>query len=296
MAKVGRAKPLPKPLRGGPRRVSPLKPGLSGARNWATAQIRAASYSRKRMARLVMGGLFLGFMILWMALWLGGFIPNIKASTHDFTKHRLMSMGFVVKQVDIVGEGRIREDKVRGMLGVAPGDYLFDMDIKSAQSRVQSLAWVESVVVRRLWPDRIVVHINERTPYALWQENGEIKLVDNSGFVITDANIPDFTALPFVVGKGGAVQASAFYDTLSAYPALKAQTETIVYVGERRWDIVLKGGVRIMLPEGSPMDALKRLEKYNHEHGVLGLDVERIDMRVEGRLSLTPRPKGARRS
>ncbi len=248
------------------------------------------------MARLVLGGLFLGFMILWMALWLGGFIPNIKASTHNFTKHRLMSMGFVVKQVDIVGEGRIREDKVRGMLGVAPGDYLFDMDIKSAQSRVQSLAWVDNVVVRRLWPDRIVVHINERTPYALWQENGEIKLVDNSGFVITGANIPDFTDLPFVVGKGGAVQASAFYDTLSAYPALKAQTETIVYVGERRWDIVLKDGVRIMLPETKPMDALKRLENYNREHGILGLNVERIDMRVEGRLSLTPGPKGAHRS
>ena len=82
MAKVGRAKRSPKPLRGGPRRVSPLKPGLSGARNWATAQIRAASYSRKRMMRLVLGGLFLGFMILWMALWLGGFIPNIKAGAH----------------------------------------------------------------------------------------------------------------------------------------------------------------------------------------------------------------------
>ena len=85
-----------------------------------------------------------------------------------------------------------------------------------------------------------------------------------------------------MVGKGGAVQASAFYNTLSAYPALKAQTETIVYVGERRWDIVLKDGVRIMLPETKLMDALKRLEDYNREHGILNLNVERIDMRVEG--------------
>ena len=35
-------------------RVSPIKPGLKGARNWATAQVRAASYSREGFWRLVL--------------------------------------------------------------------------------------------------------------------------------------------------------------------------------------------------------------------------------------------------
>ena len=42
-------------------RVSPIKPGVRGARNWATAQVRAAGYSRKGFWRLVSSitGLFI---------------------------------------------------------------------------------------------------------------------------------------------------------------------------------------------------------------------------------------------
>jgi len=143
MAKVGHKKGKPKfaanRARGGVRRVSPLKPGLRGARNWATAQIRSASYSRQNFTRLMITGTILAFAILWGGLWLGGFTPYVTSGFDRFTKQKLVNMGFVVKYVDIVGEGRVREDKVREMLGVRAGDYLFDMDIKNAQERIQSL-------------------------------------------------------------------------------------------------------------------------------------------------------------
>ena len=197
-----------------PTRVSPLKPGLSGARNWATAQARAASYSPKRMRRLILTGLGLAFLVLWGALWLGGFIPALQASSARFSKHRLMNIGFVVKHVDVVGEGRIAETDVRDILGVRPGDYLFDMDINNAQMRVQSLSWVDTAVVRRLWPDRIVVHINEKIPYAMWQNNGVMKVVDQAGVIITDAKAEKFPKLPLVVGIGASAQTSGFLDIL----------------------------------------------------------------------------------
>ena len=50
MAKV---KGNPGSISPGSRRVSPLKPGLRGARNWASAQMRAASHTQKGFVRLV---------------------------------------------------------------------------------------------------------------------------------------------------------------------------------------------------------------------------------------------------
>lgn len=283
-----RRKPTPK-KRSNARRVSPIKPGLTGARNWATAQVRAASYSRKSMIRLIASSIFLFLAILWMALWLGGFIPNIQAAGNKFTKTRLMSFGFVVAHVDVVGEGRISEADVRARLGVQPGDYLFDMNIETAQTRVQSLSWVDTAVIRRLWPNRIVVHINERRPYALWQHNEVIQVVDSTGTVILDANISNFNELPLVIGPGAAEHASEIWKEINKHQRIVGDVSAIVYVGQRRWDLVLKGDTRVLLPSDQPKEALARLARYDREHGLLNLDVERIDMRVEGRLMLKPR-------
>ena len=296
MAKIGHKKGKAKFAaagQSGARRISPLKPGLSGARarNWATAQIRSATYSRQKFMRLVAMIIAFVLFLLWLGLWLGGFMPNITSSYNSFTKQKLVKMGFVVKHVDVVGEGRVREDKVREMLGVRSGDYLFDMDIKNAQDRIQSLSWVETAVVRRLWPDRIVVHINERRPYALWQNNNKIRVIDKTGAVILMANTREFSELPFVVGEGGAEKAEAIWNILQTHPDVLMQTSSVVRVGERRWDIVLKDGMRILLPEKNPAAALQRFDTYNHEHGLLGLDLQRIDMRIKGRLTLVPKSK-----
>ncbi len=293
MAKIGHRGRGGKPGRmaGGVRRVSPLKPGLRGARNWATAQIRSASYSRRKFNHLLIAALVLVSGVIWSGLWLGGFLPQISANIDQFKKQRLINMGFVVKYVDVVGEGRVQADKVRQMLGVRPGDYLFDMDIESAQARIQSLSWVETVVVRRLWPDGIVVHINERRPYALWQNNQEIHVVDHTGTIVFPADPREFAHLPFVVGPGAAKHVQSIWAMLDTRADVKERTEALVFVGNRRWDIVLKNGTRILLPEDKPASALQRLVSYHQQHGLLDLNLHRIDMRVRGRLVLQPKQK-----
>ena len=51
-------------------------------------------------------------------------------------------------------------------------------------------------------------------------------------------------------------------------------------------------GPRILLPADNPHEALERLDVYQRKYGVLDLQVESIDMRVNGRLSLRPLLKG----
>ncbi len=270
---------------GNVRRVSPLKPGLRGAKNWASAQIRSASYNPKHKRRLVFGSLALSLFIVWAGLWLGGFMPQVKAGYHNFTKQRLIRLGFVVRKVDVVGEGRVREEKVKAMLGVRQGDFLYDMDIRQAQARIERLSWVETAVVRRLWPDRIVVHINERRPYALWQEHRKLHVIDRNGVLIKQAEASDFVALPFVVGQGASDKAGPILKAMGRQPDLEAQTEALVYVGKRRWDILLKDGTRILLPEHRPDLALQRFETYNRTHHLLALNVKTIDMRLKDRIT-----------
>jgi len=271
------------------KRVSPLKPGLRGARNWATAHLRAASYSRKGLWRMVLSLLFIFFSIAFLGLWLGGFLPNARQAGTDFKKDRLISMGFVVDRVDVMGEGRLSEKDVRRVLGVHDGDYLFDLDLRAAQSRVENLSWVEKAIVRRLWPDRIVVQIIERKPYALWQNQGIIQLVDHSGIAISQAALFDYPELPLIVGADAPVHFAETDKTVAKFEAISQKVDTFVYHNTGRWDLILHGGdLRVKLPKDSLESALSRLTDLHFQTQILDRELSVIDLRLGDRITLAP--------
>ncbi len=276
----------------GSQRVSPLKPGLRGARNWAAAQMRAASHTKKGMFRFIASIILAFFMMIVFGLWLSGDLMRVKQNINDFKRARIMSMGFVVERVDVMGEGRLREGDVRKALGVYNGDYFFGVDMDGAKQRVESLSWVDRAVVRRLWPNRIVVQIIERQPYALWQHNGELKVVDVNGDVISDALPTRFAGLKSYVGAKAHMQIGDLRATLAGFPEIDTRSVSFVHVSDSRWDIVLaEGKMRVKLPKENMEIALLKLEQIHAQTQILDRDIAIIDMRLPDRLSLTPSRK-----
>lgn len=273
----------------GSHRVSPLKPGLRGARNWASAQVRAAGHTRKGFVRLCLSIVAVLAFIVFIGLWLGGALPHVKQGTKDFTRSQLMSMGFVIERVDVMGEGRLREQDVRTALGVFAGDYLFGIDMERAQERVESLSWVDRAVVRRLWPDRIVVQIIERQPYALWQNDGVVQVVDIEGTVISDANAAKYSALTLFVGEKAGSEAANIQNMMAEFPRMSLRAESFVHVSDKRWDVIFdEGAVRVQLPVQNMRAAIRRLEVLQSTTQILDRQISVIDMRLPDRLTLTP--------
>ena len=282
MAKVG-VKP------GSNKRVSALKPGLRGARNVMAARVRASTHSRGAAIRFWGTICFVIFSTIFGALWLGGYLPAIKQAGADFKRDRLMSAGFVVERIDVMGEGRLREDDVRRALGIYQGQYFFEPDLKGAKARVESLSWVDHALVRRLWPDRVVVQIIERKPYALWQNEGLIKLIDADGTVISDADPTQFAGLDLIVGQGAAEAAPAFQAELAALPALDSRVDAMIYVNAARWDLLLDNRqTRVQLPENGRQAALSKLVDLQISTQILDREIAVIDLRLNDRITLTP--------
>jgi cell division protein FtsQ len=64
----------------------------------------------------------------------------------------------------------------------------------------------------------------------------------------------------------------------------------LVRVGERRWDLVLDRGQRIMLPAERPRRALDRVLAMDGAQDLLARDVTAVDMRLAGRPTLRLAP------
>jgi len=161
---------------------------------------------------------------------------------------------------------------------------------------VETLPWVFQARVERLLPDTLAVHIVERRPMALWQNQGRFSLIDDNGVVIIRNDLSRFANLIHVVGEDAPDHVGGLLELLETQPELKTQVKAAVRVGGRRWDLSLNGGVNVRLPEADASKALARLAAFEEESGVLGRDVLVLDLRVPDRVIVRRTPNAVRRS
>ena len=280
--------------RGGFARVSPLKPDLRGASRLVQSRVhaglRAATLNRRSMARTAALAALILSGLLFTALWLGGYLPAVRQGLTDAKQERLMALGFTVQRIDVMGEGRLNEADVRAAVGIYPGDYFFGADLSRAQARTESLPWVDRAVVRRLWPNRIVVQLVETTPTALYQQAGRLHLTDADGHLVAPltndtARLPD--GLRLFTGPDANLHAAAITRDVKAVPAVWSVTTALTRFPSGRWDLHLDDGLVVRLPRDNTQTALRSVARMSPEQRAA---YAIIDLRLGDRITLTPRP------
>ncbi len=276
----------------GMNRVSPLKPGLRGSQNWMAAQMRAAKHSPKAFVRFVFKIIGTFLFLIFIGLWLGGYLPAIRKNLNVWKIDKLMAAGFVVEQVDVMGEGRLNERDIRMAAQIQRGGYFFGVDLDAARDRTESLPWVERAVVRRLWPNRIVVQVVETTPYALWQHEGELHLLANSGQPIVPVSeavsIP--SGLKTYVGEDAPSQVKIIEAAVGPYTEIWSRVESLVMFPSGRWDLHMRNETVVKLPAQEVGHALSRLAALDRKTFILSRDVGTIDLRLSDRIGLSTKP------
>jgi cell division protein FtsQ len=203
------------------------------------------------------------------------------------------ALGLRVNDIVIQGRANTPEPLLRAALGISKGDPILGFSLDAARRNVEKLSWVDQATIERRLPDTVVVQLVERRPFAIWQNQGRFVLIDRDGQVVTNADVAQFRQLPLVVGPGAPAAATPLIDALTAHPGLLARLVAAVRVGERRWNLQLRGGMSVMLPEGHEAVALDRLETLQQDHAVLDRPLEVVDLRLPDRLVLRPRAEPA---
>jgi cell division protein FtsQ len=191
---------------------------------------------------------------------------------------------------DIVIEGRANtpEPLLRGALGFSKGDPIIGFSLEQARMRIEKLPWVAHATVERRLPGTIVIALSERRPFAIWQNQGRYVLIDRDGQPVTDEQVARFRDLPLIVGPGAPEAARVLLDALTDRPAIQGRVVAAMRISERRWNLRMKNGTDILLPEGHEVEALDRLLQLQQDTALLDRPLEAIDMRLADRLVLRP--------
>ncbi len=203
-----------------------------------------------------------------------------------------LSAGLTVRDIRIEGRQKTPEDFLRAALGVARGDKLMDFSLDAARARLEKLTWVQHATVERRLPGTIIVKLEERRPFAVWQSEGKFHLIDRDGQVVVaqdptkDADA--FQKLPLVVGAGAPEHATTLLDELAALPGLRDRVAAAVRIGERRWNLHLSNGIDVLLPEVGEAAALDKLMELQTTQTLLDRPLQVVDMRLPDRFVIRP--------
>ncbi|MFE3837055.1 cell division protein FtsQ/DivIB [Pseudogemmobacter sonorensis] len=228
-------------------------------------------------------------------LWLGD--PDRRAAlTGKWTELREafeQRPEFMVTLASVEGSSKDLAEAVRARLQLDLPRSSFDLDLEAARQRIEALDAVKSAELRVRSGGILQVLIVERAPALVWrQDNGTgaapaLTLIDETGHRVASLiERTDRADLPLVAGAGADRAAAEALEILAAAHPLSPRIRGLVRMGERRWDLVLDRGQRILLPETAPVRALERLLALDAAQGILARDLAAVDLRLSARPTL----------
>ncbi|MEX5727036.1 cell division protein FtsQ [Rhodovulum iodosum] len=215
----------------------------------------------------------------------------LAALGHDLRQSFTERPEFMVGLMAIDGASREVDEDIREILPIDFPVSSFDLDLEAMRQTVAGLDAVARAELRIRPGGILQVSVQERVPAVVWRSDNGLELLDAQGHRVAPLAArgarPD---LPLVAGTGadGAMPEALHLIDLAA--PIADRFRGLVRVGERRWDVVLDRGQRILLPETGAPAALERVIALNQAEEMLARDLVTVDMRQAGRPTLRLAP------
>jgi cell division protein FtsQ len=231
-----------------------------------------------------------------LALWGGAWVYMIDGHNkalswvQEKTAGTMADAGFAVENILVEGREQTDPEALLVLIDVEKGDPLLAINPREIKARIEQMEWVASARVERRFPDTLYIRLQERVPIAFWQREKDTVLIDEAGEIINAGQKARFKNLMIVSGRAAPEHAKSLIDMMTDYPALSERVQAAMWMGDRRWDFLLKTGVAIKCPEGDLAAALDLLAEAQQQHGLLDKDIQSIDLREQGRIIIRTKP------
>jgi cell division protein FtsQ len=271
--------------RGGAGRANARKPSNVAVPKKFAKRLPVDQARANKLAALVFGAFVLAIgIVVLMAL-------DIPAKAERAAGAAVGQAGFNVSGYQIVGLNHMNRalvdavvaDELRRAAADAGSEKAPQalVDVAEIRRRLLAFGWVQDARVSRRLPDSLVIDIVERKPAALWQNQGQLALIDQEGVVLDRVPVDKMPDLPLLIGPGANAQEQQLSRMMASVPSLKPQLASATWVGSRRWDLSFQSGEIVSLPEGDgdSRAALAKFAQNDRSSGLLGRGILRFDLR-----------------
>ena len=147
---------------------------------------------------------------------------------------------------------------------------------------------IKKFIITKTSNNLITIKIEEKNIIGLLNIENNNYLIDEFNNIIETKITPNLFHLPVFIGKNSNKNASVILNLIKESD-INLNYLSFSFVDQRRWNINLKNGVKILLPETKVLDTLKLLNKITSKYNILNGNFIEIDMRIYGKYFLKPK-------
>ncbi len=187
---------------------------------------------------------------------------------------------FMVKLMAIDGASADLSGAVRQVIPVDFPISSFDLDLAAMRAEVEKLDGVKRVDMRIRAGGLLQVNVVERVPAVIWRGPEGLVLLDEEGVRVKTIDSRAARAdLPVIAGEGAAAHTAEALEIFTATQIIADRVLGLERLAESRWDVVMRSGQRVMLPQTDPLAALDHVIALHEMQDLLARDVTHVDMR-----------------
>jgi len=157
---------------------------------------RKRDEQRGRRRWLIAGGLVLALLVVALLHRLSGPIAIAMRSARDFIADNRY---FAVRQIEVHGGEKVGGDEIVAIAGLRQGMNIWNLDAGAIENKIAKHPWVRGVLVRRDFPRRVVIDVEERTPKAIVGA-GKLYYIDADGVVFKEVDPGENIKYPMLTG------------------------------------------------------------------------------------------------
>lgn len=251
-------------------------------------------------------GSLLGFHLLWLLPLAAAAalalvytsLPGARALVSTTASALLDHSYFSVHEITVKGGERIGGSEIVAIAGLSHGMNLWKVDPRAIERRIARHPWVRRVSVRREFPHRVVVTVEERVPRAIAVLD-RLYYVDDEGRIFKDVNASDKVDLPFLTGlparaAGAREAAEKIRAALELYELLAGRSLPVseVRFSEAGLTVYPVGfAVPLRMGWGSWHEKLDRFERVREEWKSRLDTVAAFDLSFRNQIVVQPKKK-----
>lgn len=193
-----------------------------------------------------------------------------------------------INEVEIEGNFRfIKKEAIHALIEGERKENFINANLTEIKHRVESVPWVESVNISRVWPDGILLKVQEQKAIARW---GNIGFINQYGDIVKTEQVEELTQLPVLYGSENMSQeiTRTYMEVAELMSVNGINLHGLILDEKRSWTLRFNQDIELVLGRDDVIQKLRNfVYVYERKLKQQENNIEKIDLRYQSGLAVS---------